>query len=203
MKLPSHSLLLLGLLVALSQSVAGREKFPGRIGGEGRIGQAAPPFELKAWLNADPLEPADLKGNVLLVRWWTDTCPFCSTTAPVLRELNRKYRGRGLRVIGIFHPKPPGDRSVERLRRATERFGFTFPVALDADWIALHRWWLDHEVQAWTSVSFLVDKQGVVRYVHPGGEYHLGEAGLHWRNHESCHREYREIEDTILKLLDN
>ena len=108
-----------------------------------------------------------------------------------------------LRVIGIFHPKPPGDRSVERLRRATERFGFTFPVALDADWIALHRWWLDHEVQAWTSVSFLVDKQGVVRYVHPGGEYHLGEAGLHWRNHESCHREYREIEDTILKLLDN
>ena len=144
MKLPSHSLLLPGLLVALSQSVAGREKFPGRIGGEGRIGQAAPPFELKAWLNADPLEPADLKGNVLLVRWWTDTCPFCSTTAPVLRELNRKYRGRGLRVIGIFHPKPPGDRSVERLRRATERFGFTFPVALDADWIALHRWWLDH-----------------------------------------------------------
>ena len=103
MKLPSHSLLLPGLLVALSQSVAGRENFPGRIGGEGRIGQAAPPFELKAWLNADPLEPADLKGNVLLVRWWTDTCPFCSTTAPVLRELNRKYRGRGLRVIGIFH----------------------------------------------------------------------------------------------------
>ena len=66
MKLPSHS----PLLVALSQSVAGREKFPGRIGGEGHIGQAAPPFELKAWLNADPLE--HLKGNVL-----TDTCPFC------------------------------------------------------------------------------------------------------------------------------
>ena len=127
MKFPSHSLLLPGLLVALSQSVAGREKFPGRIGGEGRIGQAAPPFELKAWLNADPLEPADLKGNVLLVRWWTDTCPFCSTTAPVLRELNRKYRGRGLRVIGIFHPKPPGDRSVERLRRATEPLRLHLP----------------------------------------------------------------------------
>ena len=174
MKLLCHSLSLLGLLVALPQSVAGREKFPGRIGGEDRIGHAAPPFKLKAWLNADPLEPADLKGNVLLVRWWTDTCPFCATTAPVLRELDRKYRGQGLRVIGIFHPKPPGDRSVERLRRATEHFGFTFPVAFDVDWMALHRWWLDHEVQAWTSVSFLVDKDGVIRYVHPGGEVSSG-----------------------------
>ncbi len=161
MKLPRRSLLVLGLLVALSHSVAGREKFPGRIDGEDRIGEAAPPFELSAWLNSDPLEPGDLNGKVLLVRWWTDTCPFCSTTAPVLRELDRKYRDRGLRVIGIFHPKPPGDRSFERLRRATERFGFTFPVALDSDWTALRRWWLDREEQAWTSVSFVVDKRAL------------------------------------------
>ena len=48
-------------------------------------------------------------------------------------------------------------------------FGFTFPVAIDRDWATLRRWWLDGHRRAFTSVSFLIDRQGIIRYIHPGG----------------------------------
>jgi peroxiredoxin len=165
--------------------------------GEDRVGVAAPRIGLDHWLHSPALEMDELRGKVVLIRWWTDGCPFCAATAPALREIDRKYGSRGLDVIGIFHPKPPGDWSVERMRSATERLGFIFPVALDAEWTALRRWWPDLEKRGWTSVSFLVDKKGIIRYVHPGGEFH--ESGD--EDHAQCDRDYKDIERTVNRLL--
>jgi peroxiredoxin len=169
--------------------------------GSGVIGTPAPEFRLKHWINSKALEPADMRGHVVLVRWWTDTCPFCSTTAPVLRELQSKYEDEGLQIVGIFHPKPAGDESLKRLATSTERFKFKFPVALDSDWSALKRWWLDHEPRGWTSVSFILDKKGVIRYVHEGGEFHSGPGGSHIRDHDACNQQFIEIDHLIATLI--
>ena len=192
---------MLALVAGLGVSAPAAD-FPGRPDPSALLGQAAPSLDVGPWLNSTPLGPEELAGRVLLVRWWTDTCPFCAKSATALRELDRKYRERGLLVIGVFHPKPPGDVSVDRARRAVKRFGFDFPVALDPHWRALQRWWFDHVGRTWTSISFLVDREGVIRYVHPGGEYHLGEGGSHWRDHATCRREYRQIEALIERLLE-
>jgi len=165
--------------------------------GEDRLGIMAPRIGLDHWLHSRPLEMDALRGKVVLVRWWTEGCPFCAATAPALRALDRKYGPRGLQVIGIFHPKPPGDWHVERMRDASERLGFTFPVALDAEWTALRRWWPEPETRGWTSVSFVVDKKGIIRYVHPGGEFH--ESGE--ESHARCDRDYRDIDRMIGRLL--
>jgi thiol-disulfide isomerase/thioredoxin len=167
--------------------------------GDDRLGLAAPPLELKNWLHSPPLEMQALRGRVVLLRWWTEGCPFCVATAPALRQLDRKYGSQGFAVVGIFHPKPPGDWSLDRLRTASDRLGFTFPVALDGDWSALRRWWPDLERRGFTSVSFVVDKKGVIRYVHPGGEFH--EAGAGEASHARCERDYREIEQVIGRLV--
>ena len=53
-------------------------------------------------------------------------------------------------------------------------YGFQFPVAIDRDWRTLRRWWLDGQHRDFTSVSFLIDQRGVIRYVHPGGTLALG-----------------------------
>src|SRR5258708_28704170 len=105
--------------------------------GDDRLGLAAPPFELKNWLHSPPLEMQALRGKGVLVRWWTEGCPFCVATAPALRQLDRKYAARGLAVIGVFHPKPPGDWSLGRMRMASDRLGVSFPVALAEGWSAL------------------------------------------------------------------
>jgi len=167
--------------------------------GDDRLGLAAPPLQLEHWVNSPPLEMSTLRGKVVLIRWWTEGCPFCVATAPALREFDRKYASRGLRVIGIFHPKPPGDWSVDRMRAAGARLGLTFPLALDADWTALNRWWPDLEKRGWTSVSFLVDKRGIIRYLHPGGEYHDSDASD--SDHARCDRDYKQIDQLIERLL--
>jgi peroxiredoxin len=167
--------------------------------GEDRLGLAAPPLQLKNWLHSPPLEMQALRGKVVLIRWWTEGCPFCVATAPALRQLEHKYGSRGLAVIGIFHPKPAGDWSLERMRMASDRLGFTFPLALDGDWSALRRWWPDLERRGWTSASFVVDKKGVIRYVHPGGEFHEDRAGE--EGHARCERDYKEIDQVISRLL--
>jgi len=165
--------------------------------GADRLGLPAPKIELQHWLHSAPLEMDALRGKVVLLRWWTEGCPLCAATAPALQELDRKYHGRGLVVIGIFHPKPPGDWNMDRVRGASDRLGFRFPVALDGDWTALRRWWPDREKRGWTSVSFVVDKTGMIRYVHPGGEFHASSTS----DHASCDRDYKDIERTVSRLL--
>ncbi len=168
--------------------------------GQDRIGVKAPPFKLKEWIGS-PIEIEDLRGNVLLVRWWTDGCPFCSTSAPALNDLQRRCREQGLQVIGIYHPKPARHLDEARVQQMAQELGFKFPVGIDSDWKALKRWWLSHGPRGWTSVSFLVDKEGIIRYVHPGGEYHEGPGGPHRTNHSSCRRDYRQIEKLIAQML--
>lgn len=179
---------LLGITLA---STAARE-------GEDRIGTNAPEFKLQHWVNSQQLEIGDLKGKVFLVRWWTDTCELCAATAPALRKLQEEYGAKGFQVIGIFHPKPAGDWNVDRMQRAVAKYQFTFPVALDGDWSALKRWWLNGPRREFTSASFIVDKHGVIRYVHPGGEFHESNGSI---GHEICEADFKTIRKTIAELL--
>jgi peroxiredoxin len=190
-RMVTRSLVSLSLLLLLAVPLSARE-------GDELVGRRAPDLQLTYWVNSAPLLISDLTGKVVLLRWWTDTCPFCAATAPALRELESKFGPAGLQVIGVFHPKPAGDWNVERVRAATARLGFTFPVAIDGDWSALKRWWLDSGNREYTSVSFILDKHGIIRYVHPGGEYHMGKCTP---GQEHCAEDFRAIEMIISQLL--
>ena len=63
---------------------------------------------------------------------------------------------------------------VDRVRRAVQARQFTFPIAIDWHWRTgtLHDWWLSGPERPATSVTFILDKQGVIRFIHPGMEYH-------------------------------
>ena len=137
------------------------------------IGTMAPGWDGAEWLDTEPLRLDALRGKVVLVRWWTDTCPYCLRSAPALNELHARYAHRGLIVVGMYHPKPM-DRAItaSEIREAARERGFGFPIAIDRDWSVLRRWWLDGERRGATSVSFLIDQRGVIRHVHPGPAFH-------------------------------
>lgn len=143
-------------------------------GGQSLIGTRAPEWHNRTWINSTPVKLSDLRGKVVLVRFFMDsTCPLCRATAPSLNYFNSTYKDQGLVVIGMYTPKPlPQDVSVDAVRKYAQDYGFHFPVALDNDWATLKSYWLDRVPDAnYTSVSFLIDKNGIVRYIHPGGEY--------------------------------
>ena len=168
--------------LALLSSVAGA--------GQSLIGSKPPEWTLTNWFNSRPLALQQLRGKVVLVRWWTaPECPYCKTTAPALNEFYRAYHDRGLEVIGVYHHKSDEPMQLENVRKYARQFRFRFPVAVDPDWRTLRRWWLDTGERDWTSVSFLLDRQGVIRYVHPGGQYVKGD------------KVYAQLKKKIVELL--
>ena len=159
------------------------------------LGQPVPDWPAKAaerWVQGGPLTLSGLRGKVVLVRFFTDSaCPYCSETAPVLRELDREFSPKGLVVIGVFTPKPePRPVEVEEARAAARGYGFAFPVVVDDDWGALRALWLDREPDAeFTSASLLVDRRGIVRHVHEGGSIAPGS------------KDERRLRDAVAKLV--
>ena len=138
------------------------------------IGTPAPEWQNQQWLNSKPLKLSELKGNVVLVRFFMDSaCPMCRASAPYLNEFHQEYGNRGLVVIGMYTPKPePRQTPMETVKSYVTDYGFQFPVALDNDWATLQKFWLQRVPNAdYTSVSFLIDKNGIIRYIHPGGSY--------------------------------
>lgn len=153
------------------------------------IGTAALPWRAEHWINSAPLELTQLRGRVVLVRWWTaPDCPFCSATAPALNTFHERYVARGLTVVGFYHHKESSPLNPADVERYAKTFKFQFPVATDPDWQTLRTWWLSGR-RPFTSVSFLIDRRGVIRHVHPGGQYVKGDA------------EYAKLESQIERLL--
>ena len=173
-----------------------------RTAGDDRLGISAPPFRFDGWLNSEPLTLEDLRGRVLMVRWWTDTCPFCASSAPALRTLDAEYGERGLTVIGVFHPKAGRDDPLDipRVERAVRSREFSFPIAIDWDWRnrTLKDWWLTGPKRPATSVTFLVDKSGIIRFIHPGMEYHDRNGSP---EHAVCADDMGRIRQAIERLL--
>jgi peroxiredoxin len=162
------------------------------------IGTQAPGWETAEWLNAEPVRLRDLRGKLVLVRWWTDTCPFCRRSAPALNEFHERYVARGLVLIGMYHPKPiHRPITADLVRDAAEERGFRFAIAIDRDWSILRRWWLNGRRRLATSVSFLIDKRGVIRYVHPGPVFHR--EVLHGDDRPRA--DFLELQGMIEKLL--
>jgi thiol-disulfide isomerase/thioredoxin len=147
------------------------ETLPASRGGQDLVGKAMPVMQFDRWLNTAGDRPPELKGAVTLYRWWTDTCPFCAKTLPAIEQLRREFGPRGLKVVAVYHPKPPGDVADAKVLAAARRIGWDGAIAVDSHWDALRAVWLSTGQRRATSVSFLVDSHGVIRFVHPGVQY--------------------------------
>ncbi|MGH7807989.1 MAG: redoxin domain-containing protein [Thermodesulfobacteriota bacterium] len=159
------------------------------------IGTQAPSLNGLKWLNVEPLDIEDLRGKVVLIRFWLVGCPLCERTAPALVELYDKYKEKGFILIGIHHPKSEKTKDPELVRRAAEGFGFTFPIAQDNNWKVINSYWLDGRERSFTSVSFLIDKKGLIRLIHDGGEFYRSESN------QGADSAYQTIEEKIQELL--
>jgi thiol-disulfide isomerase/thioredoxin len=177
------------------------QELPPIRGGEDRVGVEAPAFELDGWVGpgGDPGGIEALRGRVVLVRFWTDTCPYCRASAPALVALDRELADRGLVVLAIHHPKPRGSATDrEQVTRIAEQWGFRFPVGLDEHWRTIDSWWLGSGERAATSASLLVDRRGIIRWVHPGPEYHPDGPADHTR----CRSDFADLRAAAIQLLD-
>jgi thiol-disulfide isomerase/thioredoxin len=131
-----------------------------------------PGFEgATGWLNSSPLTPAELRGRVVLVDFWTYTCINWLRTLAFVRAWSEKYRDLGLVVIGVHTPEFPFEREVDNVRGAVEAMRVEYPIALDSEYGV----WSAFANRYWPAV-YLADAEGRIRYHHFGeGDYDDGE----------------------------
>ena len=159
------------------------------------IGTKAPGLSGLTWLNSEPLTMKELRGSVVLVRFWLVGCPFCENTAPSLVELDRKYNESELTVIGIHHPKSERTMDEKLVMKVARQFGYDFPIAQDEDWEVINRYWLGDKKRSYTSSTFLIDKKGIIRLVHDGGEFYKSADNV------EASSAYQAIDKKITELL--
>ncbi len=127
-----------------------------------------------AWLNSGPLTPADLRGKVVLVDFWTYSCINCLRALPYVSGWYEKYQAHGLIVIGVHAPEFAFEKNVDNVRRAVADLHITYPVALDNDYAI----WQGFNNQYWPA-HYFIDSQGHIRAHHFGeGSYDESEATL-------------------------
>lgn len=127
----------------------------------------APEFTgIEQWFNSPPLTLAGLRGQVVLVDFWTYGCVNCLRTLPYVNRWADTYGGRGLVVVGVHTPEFPFERSARGLQTALERHGVKHAVAQDNRYATWKAW----GTQYWPS-RYLVDRRGhiVLRQFGEGG----------------------------------
>ncbi|WP_448624655.1 redoxin domain-containing protein [Geodermatophilus sp. URMC 64] len=124
-----------------------------------------------AWLNSEPLDPAGLRGSVVLVDFWTLTCINWLRQEPYVRAWSRAYRADGLVVIGVHTPEFAFEHDVDLVREAVEERGIDYPVAVDNEYGV----WSAFDNHYWPALYF-VDREGLIRDSHFGeGRYEESE----------------------------
>lgn len=152
-----------------------------------------------AWLNSQPLTPADLRGKVVLIDFWTYTCINWLRTLPYVRGWAEKYKDQGLVVIGVHTPEFTFEKDIDNVRRAAKEQQVDYPVAIDSDYAI----WRAFDNRYWPALYF-IDAQGRIRHHEFGeGNYErseqiiqrlLSEAGRGAPDHELVSVDARGVE---------
>ena len=134
----------------------------------GRVGNCAPEFAgTQEWINSEPLTMESLRGQVVLIDFWTYTCVNCIRTLPYLREWHDRYADEGLVIVGVHTPEFEFEKVYENVVDATIDEGVAWPVVQDNEFSV----WRSYSNRYWPA-KYLIDASGEIRYSHFGeGKY--------------------------------
>jgi peroxiredoxin len=138
-------------------------------------GHPVPPFVLKQ-IDGKPLGLASYKGKVVLINFWATWCAPCRVEMPWFEEFSKKYRDRGLAVIGISLDEG----GWEIVQPVLAKLKVSYPIVLGDSKVSK-----SYGMGDLLPATFLIDRSGEIREVKEG----FGDK--------------KEFESTIEKLLQN
>lgn len=121
------------------------------------LGQEAPDFTLKSTSGRN-IRLSEFRGQVVLVNFWARWASQSRQQIPALGRIHETYARAGLVVLGVS-VDPDGRRAAEFAAAA----GIAYPVLIATDPQIGRAYAVDQ-----VPMTILIDRDGVVRYVHTG-----------------------------------
>ena len=122
-------------------------------------GQRAPDFSLST-LKGAKASLAGLKGKVVLLDFWAQWCEPCKKELPQLDKLAKDFAAKNVVVLTISI-----DKERDNAEKMAKLLGLSVNVALDPTGAVAGQYDLPKMPS-----SYVIDKKGVVRFVHEGFE---------------------------------
>ncbi len=121
------------------------------------VREDAPDFTLKS-LEGSNLRLEEYRGQVVLINFWASWCGPCRQEMPLLDRLHHRYEDTGFAVLGV---NVEGEAAPAQ--EIVDKTNVTFPILIDDGQKVSDM----YNLQAMPT-TVVVDRDGVVRYIHPG-----------------------------------
>jgi len=118
-------------------------------------GKPMPALNVTGWLNGE-IKPEDMKGKVVIVDFYATWCGPCMAAIPHNNELLKKYKSKGLLIVGVCTHK----RGQEKMEQTVKDIGIEYPTARDPD-LKSEKAWAVHYYPTYA----IVDRKGIVRVI--------------------------------------
>ncbi len=131
------------------------------------LGMMAPELDLAKFVKGKPLSLAKGRGSdVYVVEFWATWCGPCRTSIPHLTEIQKKFKDKGVTIIGI------SDETEAEVNPFVKQMGdkMDYVVAIDKNRSTFGRYMTAFQ-QGGIPTAFIVDKAGkIVWFGHPMGD---------------------------------
>jgi thiol-disulfide isomerase/thioredoxin/sugar lactone lactonase YvrE len=116
------------------------------------------------WFNTDkPLALNDLKGQIVVLDFWTYCCINCMHMLQDLEWIEKKYRTKPVVVIGIHSAKFENEKQSANVKEAIQRYEIGHPVIIDQEMSI----WRSYGVTGWPTIV-IIDPKGNIVYQQSG-----------------------------------
>jgi thiol-disulfide isomerase/thioredoxin len=122
------------------------------------------------WIEQTPVKLSALRGKVVLLDFWAHWCGPCRITLPNLTRWHEAYKDKGLVILGMTKYYGHGDQrrmtpgeELIYLRDFKKRNRLPYGIVVGDDNVNEFNYGVNS-----IPMSFLIDRQGVLRYISPG-----------------------------------
>jgi thiol-disulfide isomerase/thioredoxin len=130
--------------------------------GKLKVGDPAPKLQVGKWIQGEPVKDFE-KGKAYIVEFWATWCPPCRTSIPHLTEVQKKFKDKGVVVVGVSTEKP----TVVKAFVEKQANNMAYTVAID-DGGKTSKGYMTAYGQNGIPHAFIVGKNGkIVWHGHP------------------------------------
>jgi peroxiredoxin len=94
-------------------------------GAEALVNKPAPDFELTS-LDGRKVKLSDYKGKAVVLNFWATWCAPCKLEMPWFVDLEKKYQGKDVEIVGISMD----DLSKDKVQAFSQQMGLNYPILL-------------------------------------------------------------------------